>query len=218
MDGKLSAPTLRRGAIVAAVMLCGWSLLGSWLREAWLLPSCAAAALALLWAYSFPPLRRSYQSGGAGLQALGMGIVLPLVGWQLQGASLGELLNGELGGWPMAAWLVPGVLMAWSGNWLTAIPDTESDAEGGKQTRPVRVGVTRTALEATAVCLLAGALSWGLLATWEPMPNILAGVCALCLIAHRLRRRSGASVLPFVLVSLGATTTVWLALIAGLLS
>jgi 1,4-dihydroxy-2-naphthoate octaprenyltransferase len=217
VEGKLSARALRRAAIVAGVALCAWSLLGSWLREAWLLPSCAAAALALLWAYSFPPFRLSYRSGGAGLQALGMGVVLPLVGWQLQGASLGDFINGELASWPVGAWLLPGVLMAWSGNWLTAIPDTESDASGGKQTRPVRVGVTRTALEATALCLLAGGLSWGLLADWRPMPSILAGVCALCLIAHRLRRRADAPLVAFVLVSLGATTTLWLALIVGLM-
>lgn len=217
VEGKLSVKALRRGAMVAAIALCAWSLLGSWLRDAWLLPSCAAAALGLLWAYSFPPLRRSYRNGGAALQALGMGVVLPLVGWQLQGASMGQFIAGELGGWPVAAWLAPGLLMAWSGNWLTAIPDVDSDAKGGKQTRPVRVGVTRTALEATAVCLLAGALSWGLLSESSYMPTVLAVVCGMSLLGHRLRRRPDATLLPFVLVSLGATSVLWLALIAGLL-
>jgi 1,4-dihydroxy-2-naphthoate octaprenyltransferase len=214
-EGKLEPPQLRRAAWVASISLCGWSLLGSWSQGAWLLPSCALAALGLLWAYSFSPLRLSYRDGGAVLQALGMGLILPMVGWQLQGGSLGDLLSATVGPAPALVWFLPGFAMAWVGNWLTAIPDLQSDANGGKQTRPVRVGATRCAIEAMGLLALIAAGTGALLREWELAPRLLIGL-ALCLVLANRLRRDGPS-LRFVVAMLAGTTYLWVLLIAGLL-
>ncbi|MCA9681688.1 MAG: prenyltransferase, partial [Myxococcales bacterium] len=76
-EGKLS-PTLIAGA--ALVALAGLLALGvAALLQGlgpWLLVGTAATA-ALLWAYSYPPLRYAYRGGGEVLQGLGVGVVLP---------------------------------------------------------------------------------------------------------------------------------------------
>ena len=41
--------------------------------------------LGLLWAYSYPPLRMSYRGGGEVLQGAGLGFILPLLAFYIQG-------------------------------------------------------------------------------------------------------------------------------------
>jgi 1,4-dihydroxy-2-naphthoate octaprenyltransferase len=92
----------------------------------------ATAATALLvWAYSFAPLRLSYRGGGELLQAAGVGVVLPLVGYYAQA---GELLRFP---WPL---LLPTIALGGAGNIATALPDAPADARSDKRTLAVWIG------------------------------------------------------------------------------
>src|SRR5690606_2262008 len=82
-QGLLEPKQLVRGAIAASAALVVLSGVGVWLGRP-LLPLFAVAALGLLAAYSLPPLRLSYRGQGEILQGLGVGLVLPLLGFYLQ--------------------------------------------------------------------------------------------------------------------------------------
>jgi len=112
---------------------------GSTLGVAWALsytlgrnlaPAFAIISLALLWAYSYPPLQLSYRGGGEILQALGLTVVLPAFSYYVQA--------GDLGGFPYS---VPLILfpinlgVAFS----TTLPDYPADLRGGKRTLAVIV-------------------------------------------------------------------------------
>ena len=128
-EGRIALSSLRRAAFGAAISLLALTTLASAVRP--LAPLFALAALALLWAYSHPPLRLSYRGGGELLQGLGVGAVLPLWGFYAQ--------TGSLEAFPWMA-LGPLVFLHTVGNVLTALPDTPSDARADKRTWPVRVG------------------------------------------------------------------------------
>ncbi len=129
-EGKLTAVQVGRAAAGAAVSLllysCGLALLG----RPWL-PAYAAAALLLMWLYSFAPVRLSYRGGGELLQAAGVGVGLPSLGYYLQAEAVFA---------PM--WVLgPAVVLGACSNVLTALPDVESDRKAQKNTWPVRHGV-----------------------------------------------------------------------------
>lgn len=87
----------------------------------------------LLWMYSFGPLKLSYRGGGELLQMIGVGIVLPLIGFYNQTGSLTAFP------WAFMIFLVPiqiGAAMA------TSIPDEPSDRKGNKRTSSVLLGPT----------------------------------------------------------------------------
>ncbi|WP_437689706.1 prenyltransferase [Sorangium sp. So ce176] len=139
VEGRLSPRALGAAALGCAAALL---VVSAWLAAtvpapaAPLLVPLAIAALLLLWAYSYPPLRLSYSGGGELLQVVGVGVVLPLYGYVAQG--------GALERFPVAllACLLPshlGCAIA------TALPDEPSDRESGKRTVPVRVGGERAA-------------------------------------------------------------------------
>ena len=216
VEGKLTTSALRRAAYLSAFVLCGGSVTAGWFYEAWFLPCCAAAALALVWAYSFAPLHRSYRNGGAALQATGMGIILPLGGWQLQGRAVAELFSGQIGGWPAPMWLLPGFQLAWCGNWLSALPDLESDRSGGKLTRPVRVGEARVAIE-SSLFILAAMLTLALMFPVDTLKMaIVSATLSLLLVGAHFARIRGKT-LAFVIASLSVTSAVWLVAIGALL-
>jgi 1,4-dihydroxy-2-naphthoate octaprenyltransferase len=217
VEGKLSRRELARAALAAALSLFALSIAASWALQTWLLPSCAALAVGMVWAYSFRPLRRSYLNGGAGLQAVGMGVVLPLVGWQLQGAGLGELLGRDIGGWPGLTWLLPGMLLAWCGNWLTAMPDCQGDSAGGKSTRPVRLGTARVALE-SSLLTFAAAVAVGTLLGLGPRGLALVSLLVGASLVFAHSRRKPDAPLTFVITSLAVTSALWLAMIGTLLA
>jgi 1,4-dihydroxy-2-naphthoate octaprenyltransferase len=130
-EGKLRPDELLAGAAVALDVLLVLAIV-AWaaLDRAWLMLAVAAAVL-LIWAYSFRPLRLAYRGYGEWLQALGVGVVLPMTGFYLQCAGILRL-----------PWLVlvPSWLLAWAGNLTTALPDTPSDALTHKRTYAVRRG------------------------------------------------------------------------------
>ncbi len=95
------------------------------------LAGLGVVAIALMVAYSFRPLRLSYRGGGEVLQGLGIGVVLPLVGFLAQCPDVGRI--------PLVA-LVPTFVLGVAGNITTALPDVPSDRASGKLTWPVRRG------------------------------------------------------------------------------
>lgn len=152
VDGNLQPAALRRAAVASAVALCALTSAGALVAARPLAPLLAVVAIGLLWAYSYPPLRLSFRGGGELLQGLGVGVVLPLVGFYGQAGTLNV---------PAAA-LVPTFVVAVAGNLLTALPDEPGDREAEKRTfavvwgaRPARVVILTLMTSALLVLPLA---------------------------------------------------------------
>jgi 1,4-dihydroxy-2-naphthoate polyprenyltransferase len=118
-------------------------------RGAPLLGLLAVVAVALLGAYSYPPLKLSYRGGGELLQMLGVAGVLPLYGYLAQGGALADFP------WALTAMLLPTHLAC---SIATALPDEPSDRDSGKHTLPVRIGGERAAWVIVAL----NGLTWAL--------------------------------------------------------
>lgn len=162
-DGALTPRALLRGASAAAVALLALSIAAAFTADRTALPALAVVALGLSFAYSLPPPRLAYRGLGPTMQGLGVGVVLPVVGYHLQSPELAAL--------PTAA-LVPTFLLGLTGNVVTALPDTPADRRAGKRTWPVARGETaarRDALVLTAVALLA------IPAVGPPLPALAFG-------------------------------------------
>lgn len=152
VDGLLSRRSVGRAAILAAVLaLASTAAITVVWGRLWTLP-LGALGLALLWAYSFPPLRLSYRGGGEWLQMAGVGGVLPLLGYSAQ--------TGSLAGFP---WLLLAVLLPThlACAVATSLPDEPSDAASDKRTFAVRRGpvaakVAILLLQLASVVSLAG--------------------------------------------------------------
>jgi 1,4-dihydroxy-2-naphthoate polyprenyltransferase len=85
----------------------------------------------LLWMYNFPPVKLAYRGLGEILPALGMGVLLPLMGYYLQTGGLHEFP------W---YWL-PGTFLLTIGiTSVTALPDYEGDRIAQKRSLPVLIG------------------------------------------------------------------------------
>jgi 1,4-dihydroxy-2-naphthoate octaprenyltransferase len=148
VESKLEAAALRRaGAAMAGGMLGVAVYLAVGADRLAMLPAWGLA-VALLWAYSFPPIRAAYRGGGEVLQGLGVGVVLPAVGFYVQTGSLADL--------PWLA-LAPTFLLGWAGNVTTALPDAPADAMVDKRSYPVRVGslaARRHSVQVIAIAIL----------------------------------------------------------------
>ena len=149
-EGKLSRRALAIAAGVcglASLLLCvglAWAgdrpaMLGAWVL-----------AIALCWAYSFAPLRLSYRGLGEVTQGLGVGVVLPAVGWYLQ--------IGDVQTLPWAA-LAPAFALAFASNISTALPDHGADTAASKWTWPVRMGQARARKHSLQIIAVAALLT-----------------------------------------------------------
>lgn len=192
-SGRIAPAALGRAAIAMGAALVALGLAAAPVRP--FLPVLACAAIALLHAYSFPPLRLSYRGGGAWLQAMGVGGVLPLAGFYAQS-----------GGLDLPAWaLVPSFVAGLGGNLLTALPDVEQDARSGKRTFAVAYGESRAILACTA---LLAAATLAASAAPLPLPPIvataaLASLACACAVGLGMRDRRRAR-LAFVILAGGA--------------
>jgi 1,4-dihydroxy-2-naphthoate octaprenyltransferase len=130
-EGKLTRKELGRGAILVIVLnvVLGIVLLVTQTRPL-ALPLILASFL-LLWMYSFPPVKLSYRGGGEFLQVLGVGVVLPLMGWTMQA--------GDLTGFPWH-WLLFIIPLDIAASFTTTIPDEPSDRAANKLTFSARFG------------------------------------------------------------------------------
>ena len=129
-EGRLSPRQVLGLAVACSLLLVAMTL--PFAPDHPLLPVLAIVAIVLLLAYSYPPLALSYRGGGEWLQALGVGLVLPLVGFHAQEPSLAAV--------PLLAF-VPSTVLGLAGNVLTSLPDEPADREVGKRTWAVRRGV-----------------------------------------------------------------------------
>jgi 1,4-dihydroxy-2-naphthoate polyprenyltransferase len=133
-QGKLTRTTLARAAFVMALALMLACAAAALVFGRPLLLGFWAATVGLTWAYSFRPLALAYRGSGEVAQALGVGVVLPLMGWYAQ--------VGHLGGVPWPA-LAPAFVLGFASNITTALPDAPADAVVDKRTWPVRYGSHR---------------------------------------------------------------------------
>jgi 1,4-dihydroxy-2-naphthoate octaprenyltransferase len=209
VDGTLSRNSLRMALRVAVGALLLFAGLAS--LKAPLLFGLALAALALLWLYSGAPVRASYRGGGALLQGLGVGVVLPLVGWSLQAP---ESLPSWLS-------LAPPLVLATMGNVLTAMPDAEGDRRAEKRNVASRYGVRVAAWVSALGNGIAIALGAALFASTPEEGQLLTGIPLLFLVPSLLLLRSieddRGMRLRFVLLGLGAGTSALLCWSAALL-
>jgi len=130
-EGKLTPLDLARAAGITSIALVTLAVWTGFTLELPLILFFAAGSLGLVWAYSFPPIRLSYRGRGELLQALGIGALLPAVGFYLQCGAIARLP------WPA---LLPVMLLGWAGNVTTSLPDFPSDRATGKRSYPVRRG------------------------------------------------------------------------------
>ncbi|MBX3270911.1 MAG: prenyltransferase [Sandaracinaceae bacterium] len=195
-DGLIRASSLRAGALAAAIALLVGSAAAGAALDRPLLPAFALAALLLLHSYSFPPLRLSYRGFGEVVQGLGVGLVLPLLGWYAQ--------TGELARAPYDAF-APLVVLGFAANALTALPDLDGDRRAGKRTWPVRRGDGRARRDALALSglglVLATQVGPALAPAWIALS---VGPPALCAVLSLGWLRPERPVLPFVVLTAGA--------------
>ncbi len=132
VEGVLAAAALLRAAWVMAGLAVASTVMIGVLAGHWLPLPLGLVGIALLWAYSFPPLKLSYRGGGEWLQTLGLGMVLPLLAFSAQA--------GDLRGFP---WEVFAVLLPLNlaTAIATALPDQPSDARADKRTLVVVHGL-----------------------------------------------------------------------------
>jgi len=136
LDGDLKRDELKKGAQLMAILVILLSIVMSWLAGSFLIVLFAALGLFLLYAYSFKPIRMSYRGYGEILQMLGVGVVLPLMGYITQGGQM------QLFVWPIILILCLGqIAMAIS----TSLPDYPSDQISYKKTTVVKLGISKSA-------------------------------------------------------------------------
>lgn len=214
-EGKLDADALRKAAWFMLAAMLVLALVLALIHRLWWLPALVLGGAALLWAYSFPPLRLSYRGQGELLQGLGVGVVLPVIGFYAQA--------GEFGGLPWLG-LLPCFLLGYVGNLLTSLPDYPGDRAADKRTYAVRFGqfdARRHALE-----MLAVAIGFGWLVVpelpWWGITALIAAPLVPVLYAARLLGSADAGnrgeCLRFVMLGAGAANLAMLAwMLAALL-
>jgi len=132
-EGKITRRSLGVAAILTVVLNLFLGIgLWIWGNRPLTLPLILLSFL-LLWLYSFPPVKLSYRGGGEFLQTLGVGIVLPLMGFQMQ---IGNLEGFP---WHWLAFIIPLDLAA---SLTTTLPDEPSDRGAKKMTFAARFGGT----------------------------------------------------------------------------
>jgi 1,4-dihydroxy-2-naphthoate octaprenyltransferase len=130
-EGKLVPRQLATASMFALLAMATLSMYFVFIELRMFMLVVCAGATGLLWAYSFEPLKLSYRGAGEWVQALGVGVVLPFVGFYAQ--------SGRFFSTPWIAF-VPTLLLGYASNLTTGLPDTPSDRDGGKRTFSVRRG------------------------------------------------------------------------------
>ncbi|MGY8824767.1 MAG: prenyltransferase [Candidatus Latescibacterota bacterium] len=108
-----------------------------------------ATGLALLWAYSLPPLRLNYRGGGELLQALGVGLVLPIVGFYVQSGHFPATTSS-----PLTSLLSAYLYLQLCAAIAFAVPDEDADRRAGKRTVATLFGTKKAGAITIALGLL----------------------------------------------------------------
>jgi 1,4-dihydroxy-2-naphthoate octaprenyltransferase len=187
VDQDISPAALKRAAFLMAGLATLCLTILAVLSAAWILP-LGLLGLALLWAYSYPPFKLSYRGGGELLQMLGVGLILPLIGYGAQISGIAEFP------WMLLATLLPFNLAT---GMSTALPDEPSDRESNKRTTAVLWGGL-AARGAIIGLYVIGAIAY----IWSGGPITHLAVTAISLLALLLLIRSAhpgtKSILGFV--------------------
>ncbi len=143
-ERKLLPQTLAVGAFLALLATASVAVFLVFREHrAWMVVFTAIAAH-LFWMYSFPPFRLSYRGYGEVLHGIGMGVLLPMIGFYVQASTLEGLHPKNL---------VPGFLLGVATNVTLGLADTPSDRDAGRRTFSVRNG--ELAARRVAVALIA---------------------------------------------------------------
>ena len=189
-DGILPARALLlvgAGAGLASVLLA--FALGEWIDRPWLGLLGAACALTFV-AYSLPPIALNYRGGGEVLEALGVGLLLPLFHAYAQAGVF----------WAAQWWLLAGfVALSLASALASGLSDEVSDRAGGKRTLATMAGNTLTR-RGTEASVLLGVGLWLLVAVWMSaiapwamVPALVAVlVCFICMMRISPRAITGA--------------------------
>jgi 1,4-dihydroxy-2-naphthoate octaprenyltransferase len=148
-ERRIPPATLAGASIVAFFGMAATSVHFVFIdRRAWMVVLAAIAAH-LFWIYSFPPFRLSYRGHGEFLQGAGMGLLLPMVGYYAQAATLEGLR-------PIT--LLPAFVLGYAANVTIGLADTPADQRAQKRTFSVRRGEF-SARRASLVLIVAAALA-----------------------------------------------------------
>ncbi len=143
-------------------------LLGAWIDRPWLGWIGVTCVLTFV-AYSLPPVALNYRGGGEALEALGVGLLLPLFHSHAQAGVF----------WAPEWWVLVGfIALALASALASGLSDEVSDRAGGKRTLATAAGnaVTR---RATETLVLLGAACWLLAGLWMPAIALWAMVPAV---------------------------------------
>jgi 1,4-dihydroxy-2-naphthoate octaprenyltransferase len=144
----------------------------SLLTVSWMPLVLGIVGVLLLWAYSYRPFLLSYRGGGELLQMIGVGGVLPLLGYVAQN-------GGSLEGfqWMVLAVTLPISLAC---GITTSLPDRPSDLSSSKKTSAVLLG--SKGAQSLALILFAGSMTawiilfggaYSVLSVWIPAGIVL---------------------------------------------
>jgi 1,4-dihydroxy-2-naphthoate octaprenyltransferase len=165
LDGVLSRRALALGALVGAalVLLAGQALARLTGQRAPVV--LAMAAVLCVAVYEFRPLRLNYRGGGELVEAVGVGIVLPLFGAASQGAGAPRAL---------AALLPALVGVSLAGALASTVADAPADALAGKRTFAVRFGALPTARAAALTLTLSSLAALAVSLVGRPSASLVA--------------------------------------------
>lgn len=200
VEGRLTSAALLLGAWLMLLLALALAALVTWMTGQFGILLLALCGALLMWAYSFPPLRLSYRGGGELLQMLGLGAVLPVMGWLGQG---GALINVP---WPLIGLLMLLALITAVGS---ALPDVPSDQRANKRTLAVIHGLQPA--RRFALVLLFGALALYVshihallpIARYQPWPIVaVSGLAAIACALLASRASPGSLVMSWFVFGL----------------
>ena len=143
-DGLLATRDLFiAGAGAAVAVLALGYIFTRYLDRPWTLLLFALGTF-LLWAYSIPPLRLNYYFGGELLQALGVGLLLPHIGYYVQANTFAD-----------ATYILPFFLHQLAIAIAFSLPDRDADKNTGKRTLATWIGTKHAAEFAVFLGVLA---------------------------------------------------------------
>ena len=129
-EGLLSPNNVLCAGLISAICVIMVALLLVKMGCIQILP-LSLLGLALLWAYSFPPLKLNYRGGGEVLEVLGTGCLLPV---------LGAFVASPTWNFDKAYYLLPILIYATISSFASSLKHEPADRENGKKTVCVLFG------------------------------------------------------------------------------
>lgn len=129
-EGLLSPNNVLCAGLISAICVIMVALLLVKMGCIQILP-LSLLGLALLWAYSFPPLKLNYRGGGEVLEVIGTGCLLPV---------LGAFVASPTWNFDKAYYLLPILIYATISSFASGLKHEPADRENGKKTVCVLFG------------------------------------------------------------------------------